>query len=133
MTIGAWIGLFFIIVCGVIVTGLCIWWGVETKKAIAYWCAVGAFVLTVAISAIFIWYRMTSASGRRVLKDQQSNLNGGIERVVSVYDIDGDLIAQYSGKFDIETDRESYILFDDEQGKRHIIYYTTGTIIVDEK
>lgn len=67
------------------------------------------------------------------MKDQQSNLNGGIERVVSVYDIDGDLIVQYSGKFDIETDRESYILFDDEQGKRHIIYYTTGTIIVDEK
>ena len=30
-------------------------------------------------------------------------------------------------------DQQSYILFDDEEGKRHIIYYTTGTITVDEK
>ena len=56
-----------------------------------------------------------------------------IERTVSVYDVNGQLIKEYSGKFDIETDRESYILFDDEDGNRHMIYYTTGTIIVDEK
>ena len=52
---------------------------------------------------------------------------------MSVYDINGILIKQYDGKFDIETDRNNYILFDDETGKRHVIYYTTGTVIVDEK
>ena len=72
-------------------------------------------------------------TGKRALKDQQSNFGSGIERVVSVYDLEGELIKRYEGKFDIETDNENYILFDDEQGKRHIIYNTTGTVIVDEK
>lgn len=90
-------------------------------------------IIAVVICGVYCWWRINSASGQRALKDQKSELNGGIERIVSVYDINGEIIQQYSGKFDIETDRTSYILFDDEQGKRHIIYYTTGTIIVDEK
>jgi hypothetical protein len=51
---------------------------------------------------------------------------------VKVYDIDGELLAEYTGKFDIETDHSTYILWDDEMGKRHIIYFTTATIIIDE-
>lgn len=72
-------------------------------------------------------------SGKRALKGQNSNFNSGIERVVSVYDINGKLIEQYEGKFDVETDNDNYILFDDEEGRRHIIFYKTGTVIVDEK
>ena len=50
----------------------------------------------------------------------------------TIYDINGNVITTYTGKFDIETDNEKYILFDDEDGLRHIIYYTTGTVIVNE-
>lgn len=53
--------------------------------------------------------------------------------VVTVYDIGGDVVRQYEGASGIETDKQSYILFEDEQGKRHVIYYTTGTVTVDEK
>lgn len=94
--------------------------------------AIASLVIAVAICSFAAWWSFNTESGRRALKDQQSNLLGGIERTVSVYDINGELIKQYSGRFDIETDNESYILFDDENGDRHIIYYTTGTIIVDE-
>lgn len=88
-----------------------------------------------AIAAILgiVWYSFNTESGKRAYKDQQSNLSGGIERVVRVYDMEGDLIQEYRGKFDVETDNGSYVLFDDEQGKRHIIYYTTGTVIIDEQ
>lgn len=89
-------------------------------------------IITIAVCVLIGWWNLNSASGRRAYKDQESNLNGGIERIVTVYDINGDIIETYKGKFDIETDRESYILFDDEHGLRHIIYYTTGTITVDE-
>ncbi|MCD8082214.1 MAG: hypothetical protein LUE86_01485 [Clostridiales bacterium] len=58
-------------------------------------------------------------------------MSGGISRLVRVYDMEGDLIEEYAGTFDVETD-EHYVLFDDEKGKRHMIYYTTGTIIIDE-
>ena len=66
-------------------------------------------------------------------KDWISETSGGIERVVTVYDINGQVIQTYEGKFDIETNEQNYILFEDENGERHTIYYTTGTIIVDEK
>ena len=95
--------------------------------------AVIALIVGVSICAGIVWWSFNTESGKRAYKDQQSNLDGGIQRTVSVYDINGELIKEYSGKFDIETDEESYILFDDEDGHRHIIYYTTGTIIVDEE
>lgn len=78
------------------------------------------------------WFYCThTEGGKRALKTQQSNLNGGIERRVLVYDVSGNVIADYQGKFDIEYDNDR-ILFDDEEGLRHIIYYPTGTVIIDE-
>lgn len=73
-----------------------------------------------------------SESCARSCKDFNSDMNGGLARTVKVYDIDGDLVAEYSGKFDIETDNSTYILWDDEMGKRHIIYFSTFNIIIDE-
>ena len=140
MTIGAWVFVIFIGVIGLSIAGFLLWAAVTTDIQYDKGLKIGLSVATAAtvlitalISGIYIWYRLNSESGRRALKDQQSNLSGGIERTVSVYDVNGQLIKEYSGKFDIETDRESYILFDDEDGNRHMIYYTTGTIIVDEK
>lgn len=78
------------------------------------------------------WYYGNTASGNRALKTQESDFNNGIERVVTVYDIDGKVIQKYEGKFDVTYD-SSRILFDDENGKRHVVYYTTGTVTIDEK
>ena len=81
-------------------------------------------------------FYLNTETGKRAIKDMESELNNGIHRTVSVYDVQGELIEQYSGKFDVETGNESgapYIVFDDDKGKRHIIYYTTGTILIDEK
>lgn len=92
-------------------------------------------IVCIAI-AVGIWvagwfYCTHTEGGKRALKTQQSNLNGGIERRVLVYDVSGNVIADYQGKFDIEYDNDR-ILFDDEEGLRHIIYYPTGTVIIDE-
>lgn len=88
--------------------------------------------LCIAIPPIY----MKTEAGARALKDQQSNFNQGMERTVEVYDVNGKMIKKYEGRFDIETDNVNgcpYIVFDDEKDKRHIIYYTTGTIIIDEQ
>ena len=92
-------------------------------------------IICIAI-AIGIWvagwfYCTHTEGGKRALKTQQSNFGGGIERKVTVYDIEGDVIAEYCGKFDVEYDNDR-ILFDDENGMRHIIYYPTGNVIIDE-
>lgn len=89
-------------------------------------------IIVGAIIAFQFWYYGNTASGSRALKSQDSELQNGIERSVKVYDVNGQLIQQYEGKFDVTYD-ESRILFDDENGKRHIVYYTTGTVIIDEK
>ncbi len=73
-----------------------------------------------------------SESCARTMKDINSDYNGGLSRTVRVYDIDGELVAEYTGKFDIETDHSTYILWDDEMGKRHIIYFSTFNVIIDE-
>lgn len=97
---------------------------------------VGTFIAGLIIGLVLIITPIVysnTAAGQRAYKDQQSNFNvNQITREVIVYDINGDVITTYTGKFDIETDNEKYILFDDENGLRHIIYYTTGTVIVNE-
>lgn len=95
-----------------------------------------ALCVTVAVSAATFgglhWYYTSTASGSRAVKTQHSELNNGVERVVTVYDVEGDVIQRYDGKFDVTYD-DDRILFDDENGKRHVIYYSTGNVIIDEK
>ena len=90
-----------------------------------------AMFLCFAIWGVSAWYYGNTEEGKRAIKTQESNLGGGITREVKVYDVEGDIIATYKGKFDIEYDNDR-ILFDDENGNRHIIYYPTGNVIVDE-
>ena len=95
---------------------------------------VGMMILAIIVSLMMIIIPIVysrTESGKRALKDQQSNFGTNqAQREITVYDINGNIIEQYKGKFDIETDRDKYILFDDET--EHIINYTTGTVIINE-
>lgn len=90
-----------------------------------------AAVAGIALIAFLIYTSFYTESGKRRIKNWDSNLGGGLPRQVRVYDMDGDLIESYEGTFDIEYADER-ILFDDEDGNRHVIYFKTGTVIVDE-
>ena len=103
----------------------------KDKKSISIGVTLAGLLIIIGSWAIGIWYYNGTESGKRALKTQESNFNGGIKRRVTVYDVEGDKIAEYEGKFDIEYD-DDRILFDDEQGLRHIIYYPTGNVIIDE-
>lgn len=71
-----------------------------------------------------------SQSGKRALKSWESDYGGGLNRIVTVYDYEGDVIKQWKGKFDLEeTDQEIY--FDDQNNKRVIIQ--GGIVIVEEQ
>lgn len=135
MTIGAMISIVFgaIVLIGGVIFSICLFNDLETGTGIMF-LIVSVVIATVFIISPFVY--MKTETGKRALKDLQSDFNNGIERIVYVYDVSGELIKQYEGKFDIEVSNSSgtpYIVFDDDKGKRHIIYYTTGTIIVDEK
>lgn len=94
--------------------------------------AVIATFLTLAVFAAFQFYYNHTARGMRAIKSEKSNLSGGINRSVEVYDATGNLLKTYRGKFDVDYD-DNRIIFDDENNMRHVIYYPTGTVIVDEE
>lgn len=132
ITIGGWVLIVIGIICGIAGIGLAIYFASDGEPGAATVAAIIGLLVAAALIISTIVYSNTEA-GKRAYKDQESNFSSGITRTVTVYDINGNIIEQYSGKFDVETDNNGYILFDDENGKRHIIYFTTGTIIIDEE
>lgn len=65
----------------------------------------------------------------RFKKDVGSDFDGGLNRKVTAYDYNGNILYEYSGKVDIQMN-ESKVLFDTEDGKRVIIY---NAIVVTEE
>lgn len=61
------------------------------------------------------------ASCGRAWVDLKSDVGGGLDRVINVYTANGDLIAQYEGKIDLEMTEGGYVKFD-YNGKRYIYY-----------
>jgi hypothetical protein len=87
-------------------------------------------VIIMAVLFGLLWYFNNTASGQRALIDQKSNLGNGIERTVTVYTANGEVIAQYEGLIDIETNDGGYVKFDFE-GKRYIYYNCFVETIAD--
>ena len=67
-------------------------------------------VIILSLVIVVICLITGCASCERGCSDFKSEINNGLNRRVNVYTINGDLIASYEGKIDIET-QDSYILF----------------------
>lgn len=130
MTIGGYIIFGFLALCIASVSFM-VWSYFDFETIGTIVTAVLTIILCIALFFGMRWYYQNTESGKRAFKSQESNFNAGIERRVEVYDIEGDLIKEYEGKFDVTYD-DDRILFDDEEGKRHVIYYSTGTVVIDE-
>ena len=90
----------------------------KSGKAISF--IIAGFISFVALIGM-LWYFNCTADGQRQIVDQRSNFSNGLDRVVTVYTADGDVIAQYEGQIDIEANDGGYIKFDFE-GKRYMYY-----------
>ena len=84
-------------------------------------------VLITGITAITMFSGCSSCS--RSLKSLSSDIDGGLNRTVTVYDYIGGKIKSWSGKFDV-SESENEVYFDDSDGKRVIIH---GGIVVNEE
>lgn len=80
-----------------------------------------AILIIGAIVGGFLWYYNNTAAGQRAMVDQKSNFGNGLERTVTIYTANGDVIATYTGLIDIDTNDGGYVKFDFE-GKRYIYY-----------
>lgn len=83
-------------------------------------------ICVVLSGCIFVF---NTASIQRKIKSWRSEIDGGLERTVTVYDYNGKEIRHWTGKFDVsESESETY--FDDEDGKRVVIH---GGIVINEE
>lgn len=95
-------------------------------------------ISTLLIAGIIVttgWYNTHTAAGARAVKDFKSNINNGLEREIVITAEDGREIFRYEGKIDIDNSHaDNYIKFDDESGKRYLIYYgIQDTVMIIEK
>ena len=62
-----------------------------------------------------------TAAWKRAVNDIKSDWNNGLDRTITVYTANGDVIAEYKGKIDIADADGGYVKFD-YNGKRYIYY-----------
>ena len=120
MTIAGWIlsALFAIIIA---TAGLALGIDIVESAAGRIFTVIISLVLIIGLFCGIHWYFNNTASGQRALTDQKSELANGLNRTVTVYTADGNVIAQYKGIIDIEGNDGGYVLFDFE-GKRYTYY-----------
>ena len=118
MTIGGWV-LFGIIVAMAFAIAFIISLDFSKSGEVISFIIAG-FISLIALGGMLLYFNCT-ADGQRQIVDQRSNLSNGLDRVVTVYTADGNVIAQYEGQIDIEANDGGYIKFDFE-GKRYMYY-----------
>ena len=120
MTIAGWI-LFVLFAIIIATAGLALGIDIVESAAGRIFTAIISLILIIGLFCGIHWYFNNTASGQRALTDQKSELANGLNRTVTVYTADGNVIAQYKGIIDIEGNDGGYVLFDFE-GKRYTYY-----------
>ena len=130
MTIGLWIAAIAVGIIGIMFS-IVVWCIDDNPGGGMLGILITVFIVLLIIGGGF-WYYNNTAGGIRAMKDQQSSLSNGLMREITITAEDGRKIFHYVGKCDIETNG-NYILFEDENGLRQMIYWgLTDTIIVSE-
>lgn len=70
------------------------------------------------------------ASCDRMAKSWDSNMSNGLDRTVVLYDYEGDELARWEGKIDLQISNDGGHIVFDQDGKRTVI---TGGIVVSEE
>lgn len=119
MTIGGWVVFAVIAICLILeaIFGAVLCENIAAKIMVPILCALATIGLLIGM----LWYFGNTASGQRAMVDQKSDLGNGLNRIVRVYTANGDIIAEFEGKIDIEGNDGGYVLFD-YQGKRYTYY-----------
>lgn len=98
----------------------------KRKLIIGGMCAVVILILGVSLYSTF-----GTQSGKRWFKSVVSDYTGGLNRTVTVYDNNSNVIKEWHGKIDVEeNDYGNKVLFDLD-GKRKTVY--NAIVIIEEE
>ena len=132
-TFGNWVFFIILIICAIMIALTVFGSAKNTKIGIITGIALPLLIVGIIIATG--WYNTNAAEGIRAVKDFKSNINNGLEREIVITAEDGREIFRYEGKIDIDNNHaDNYIKFDDENGKRYLIYYgIQDTVTIIEK
>lgn len=125
MTIVGWV-IFGVCVIFAVIVGFAVVVGGESKTA---GILTTVIIVAVSLSGLLFYFNGT-ASGRRELVDQKSELENGLQREINVCNMNGDVLRHYEGKIDLEDNNGGYVIFDYE-GKRYTYYNAFVESIAD--
>lgn len=66
-------------------------------------------ILAVVLGLTLCFGMTGCASWDRIVTDMKSDINGGMQRTITVYTADGKELATYEGKIDIDTNDGGYV------------------------
>ncbi|WP_195486618.1 hypothetical protein [Lacticaseibacillus paracasei] len=88
--------------------------------------------LTLFLASLMLIFSLSGcASWNRFTKNIGSDVNNGLPRRIRVYNVDGKVIFDQKGKFDIDY-KDHDVQYIDQKNRKHNIYIGSGTVIVDE-
>ena len=87
------------------------------------------FIIVIALMVGMLIFAFSSANFQRTLKSWRSNYTGGLYRIVSVYDYNGNLLREY-GPAMIDISESENETFFDYNGTRIVIH--NAIVIVEE-
>ena len=136
--------IWIVAIVGLVVTVASIWWLIwaarrdahyfDYPKALHIVVAIVVAIIGVALIVGPMYWLYGTEPGQRDPKSFASETGGGLERTVEVYDLQGDLIKTYEGKFDIQED-STKVFFDlptEDGGSKRVQIYN-ATVIVEEE
>ena len=89
-------------------------------------------IVGLVVALIMVMCSMAGcASWDRLVTDVKSDVGNGLNRTITVYTANGEVIAQYEGKIDIESTEGGYVKFD-FNGKRYMYYNCFVESIADK-
>lgn len=87
------------------------------------------YIKAILIAVILAAMLTGCASLRRGMKDIDSDLRGGMDRIVTVYTADGQILKTYEGKIDLAATEGGIVKFD-LNGQR-IMYYNCYVEVIE--
>lgn len=85
-------------------------------------------IIVLLVAGFFLFF---SSSRMRWIKDLQSEYGRGLDRTIKIYDYSGNLLHEYSGKIDLDSNTDGGKIKFDLDGKRIIVY--NAIAIVEEQ
>ena len=130
------LGWLSIIVClvGAVICGVCYKKHDKYSNYPKWMKIIGLFVCVICAGFIF-WGTYFTEAGKRAQRDFKSETQSGyVQRELNVYDMEGDLVEHYEGKFDTEesVNEGSVKVKFDIDGERHIVYIMSGAVTIND-